>query len=166
MERSLFVGVGANLTTSCHGPPIGACRWAINRFVSISNVAIECISAFYGSAPIPASDQPDFVNAVVKLSSSIEPAAFLSLLHAIESEAGRVRSEVNAARVLDLDLLAVDDLIYPGPELVLPHPRMHERAFVLFPFCDIAPGWRHPILALTAAELRDRLSPQRIERLP
>jgi 2-amino-4-hydroxy-6-hydroxymethyldihydropteridine diphosphokinase len=123
------------------------------------------MSALYRTAPVPASDQPDFINAVVHLVADVEPVPFLRQLHHIEAEAGRVRGEPNAARVLDLDLLAVDQIVVPGPGLILPHPRMAERAFVLHPLCDVAPDWRHPQLGLTAAELRDLLPPQRIERL-
>ncbi|MGI4799158.1 MAG: 2-amino-4-hydroxy-6-hydroxymethyldihydropteridine diphosphokinase, partial [Janthinobacterium lividum] len=119
----------------------------------------------YRTAPIPASDQPDFINGVARFSGLLTPADLLSILQAIEAEAGRIRDLPNAARTLDLDLLAVGDLVIDTPRLTLPHPRLAERAFVLFPLCDVAPTWRHPVLRHTALELRDGLPPQRIERL-
>ena len=166
MQYSIIVGIGANLTSPIHGTPIDTCRWAIRRIVALPKIRVAAASSFYLTAPVPASDQPDFVNAAVRLTGLAEPEAFLQVLHAIEAEAGRVRGAVNAARVLDLDLLAVDNLISRGPGLILPHPRLAERAFVLYPLCDIAPDWRHPLLGLTALELRERLPPQHIECLP
>lgn len=166
MKHTLLVGLGANLTSSCFGPPIGTCRWAIGQIVSMTGIEFASMSAFYRSAPIPASAQPDYVNAVVKLNGTVDPRSFLQDLHRIEARAGRVRGEVNAARVLDLDLLAAGALVSAAPDLVLPHPRLAERAFVLYPLCDVAPDWQHPLLHRTAAELRDALPPQSIERLP
>ena len=128
-------------------------------------MTLAATSAWYRTAPVPRSEQPDFINGVVLLTGGIEPATLLARLHAIEAEAGRVRSVPNAARVLDLDLLAAGGRVIDSPGLVLPHPRLAERAFVLYPLCDVAPGWRHPILGRTALELRDALPPQRIERL-
>lgn len=166
MRHPILIGVGANLESATLGQPIDACRWAFRRVVSISDGAVVRTSSFYRTAPVPASDQPDFINAVFAIDADFEPEPFLQRLHDIEAEAGRVRSTPNAARILDLDLLAMGDLVRPGPGLVLPHPRLADRAFVLYPLCDVAPGWRHPSLGLTASELRDRLPPQRIEQLP
>ena len=84
----------------------------------------------------------------------------MRLLHAVEAEFGRARAVPNAARVLDLDLLAYDDLVsQPGAWPLLPHPRMAERAFVLLPLADLAPDWRHPVLGRTARELAEALPP-------
>lgn len=166
MERSLLIALGANLTSLCYGPPLETCRWAIRQLVTCLPATVTAISSWYRSAPIPASDQPDYINGVVRLLGAVAPARALEQMHAIEAQAGRVRGAVNAARVLDLDLLAADDLVLPGPGLVLPHPRLAERAFVLYPLCEIAPDWRHPVLGQTALELRDKLPPQPIARLP
>jgi 2-amino-4-hydroxy-6-hydroxymethyldihydropteridine diphosphokinase len=91
----------------------------------------------------------------------LPPAALLTRLHAIEARFGRVRGERNAARSLDLDLLAYGEITSnaAGP-LILPHPRMHQRAFVLAPLCDIAPAWRHPGLHRSAAQLLAALAPE------
>ncbi|MBV9776613.1 MAG: 2-amino-4-hydroxy-6-hydroxymethyldihydropteridine diphosphokinase, partial [Acetobacteraceae bacterium] len=132
----------------------------------LPGIKLEAVSRWYRTGPVPASDQPDYINGVIRLSGEPDPEALLRALHRIEAEAGRTRIALNAARVLDLDLLAVGDRVIARPDLVLPHPRLAERAFVLDPLCDIAPEWRHPILGRTARELRDALPPQRVEPLP
>jgi 2-amino-4-hydroxy-6-hydroxymethyldihydropteridine diphosphokinase len=106
--------------------------------------------------PLPGA--PDFLNGVALLRGRVDdPAALLQALHALEDAAGRVRPYPNAPRCLDLDLIAVDGLVRSGPGLVLPHPRAHLRRFVLQPLVEVAPGWCHPVLGLTAQALLARL---------
>lgn len=162
MSKSLLIALGSNLSDAAGRPPLENCRWALERLAEVPGLRLERSSRWYGTSPVPASDQPDYVNGAARFSGEVEPWALLATLHALEAEAGRVRAAPNAARVLDLDLLAVDDLVLPGPGLVLPHPRLSERAFVLYPLCDVAPGWRHPLLGRTASELRDGVSPDGI----
>lgn len=166
MATTFLIGLGSNLTSMCHGKPADTLRWAVDQLVSLSGIEFAEMSSWFRSAPIPASAQPDFINGAIKLAGRVAPSWLLEQMHQLEAQAGRVRGEVNAARVLDLDLLAADDMVCVGPGLVLPHPRLAGRAFVLHPLCDIAPEWRHPVLGRTAAELRDELPPQPIERLP
>lgn len=120
-------------------------------------------SPWYSSKAWPPSAQPRYVNGVAVFEGAPEPAALLSLLHEIEAYFGRRRRRANEARIIDLDLLAVDgrtagpDAAGAGP--ILPHPRMAERAFVLVPLRDVAPGWRHPVLGETVEALIARLGP-------
>ena len=165
LTESLLVALGSNLPDASGRSSLDLCRWALQQLASHPALTLEATSAWYRTAPVPISDQPDFINGVARLSGAIEPAALLALLHAIEAEAGRVRTVPNAARMLDLDLLAAGDRIIDTPDLILPHPRLADRAFVLHPLCDVAPFWRHPALGRTALELRDALPPQRIQRL-
>jgi 2-amino-4-hydroxy-6-hydroxymethyldihydropteridine diphosphokinase len=106
---------------------------------------------------VPPSDQPWYVNGVASVETALAPLALLEALLAVEAGFGRRRSVPDAARTLDLDLLDYDGRLCATATLELPHPRLHERRFVLAPLCDIAPEWRHPRLGLTAAELLARL---------
>lgn len=146
----IFVALGAN-EPSAVGPPRATLEAALVQIAREGGI-IKAQSRFYASAPVPASDQPWFVNAVVAIDTLLDPEELLALLHRIEARFGRVRRERNAARPLDLDLLAYHDLVRDTAPL-LPHPRMHERAFVLLPLAEIAPTWRHPLLKATAREL-------------
>jgi len=123
------------------------------------------VSRWFETRPVPASDQPSFINGVALLTGMAEPHRLLQALHSIEAAAGRVRGARDAARTLDLDLLAMDGLVVTTPELVLPHPRLQDRAFVLAPLLDILPGWRHPILNTTVETMLTGVSHQLVHAL-
>jgi 2-amino-4-hydroxy-6-hydroxymethyldihydropteridine diphosphokinase len=147
----IFIGLGSNLASEA-GPPATTIESALAQFTLYGITVVER-SPFYESEPVPRSDQPWFVNAVVRVETALAPDDLLMRLHAIEHSFGRVRRERNEARTLDLDLLDYDGLIRESERLVLPHPRLHERAFVLKPLFDLDPFWRHPRSDSTAAEL-------------
>ena len=153
LHCTVIVAIGANLPGPGGRGPLASCVWAVGRLEALPGLRVVSVSRWYRSAPVPPSGQPDYVNGAVRLAGEADPAALLAALHAIEAEGGRVRGAVNGARTLDLDLVAVDGLVLGGPGLVLPHPRMTERGFVLAPVCDVAPGWVHPVLGRTAAAL-------------
>jgi len=161
----ILIGIGSNLAAPPASTPLETAQTALSALAAPHLQPVGC-SSWYESAPVPASDQPWFVNAVALIASDREPERLLEWMLAVESRFGRVRGEPNAARTLDLDLLDYDGLIIESRMLTLPHPRMSERRFVLEPLCEIAPGWRHPISNLTAAELLARLPPgQPVRRL-
>jgi len=138
---------------------VRTCEAALEALAA-AGVGVRARSPWYRTAPVPASGQPDFINGVVEAATGLDPAALLSLLHRIEADFGRVRGRPNAARTLDLDLLAYGAAVRDGPDApILPHPRLHERGFVLFPLRDVAPGWRHPKLGKGIAELIAALPP-------
>lgn len=110
-------------------------------------------SPFYESAPVPVSDQPWYVNGVAQVDTALTPEELLALLHELERWFGRERRELNEARVMDLDLIAYGARVRETPPPILPHPRMADRAFVLLPLRDIAPGWIHPVSGRTVEEL-------------
>lgn len=162
----ILVGLGSNLSTPSLPTSEDVLESAV-KAIERRGIMVCARSSWFRSAPIPASDQPWFINGVVRLSSALSPHALLEALHTIEAEYGRVRSERNASRTLDLDLLAYDDLVIEeAGGLMLPHPRLAERAFVLQPLMQVAPHWRHPVNGLTAAEMLARLpADQQVERL-
>ncbi len=157
-EDAILIGVGANLSTAEHGPPLQSCKAALDAMAA-SGLTIVQVSPWYEGEPVPASDQPWYVNGVVAIATEKTPADVMSSLHDIEAAFGRRRHARNEARVLDLDLLAygryVSDL-YSWPSL--PHPRLGERAFVLLPLSDVAPGWRHPSNGQSVDDLIDALA--------
>jgi 2-amino-4-hydroxy-6-hydroxymethyldihydropteridine diphosphokinase len=131
-------------------------------------VEIRRVSPWYRTAPIPASDQPWYFNAVAEISTDLPADRLLAELHKVEDGFGRVRSTPNAARLIDLDLLDFRGEISPGGpgKATLPHPRMANRAFVVRPLADLAPEWRHPRTGVSIEALVAALPPdQIIERL-
>ena len=118
-------------------------------------------SEYYRSAPVPASTQPWYVNAVVSVDTNMNPVSLLSCLNHVENLFGRCRAGKDKARTLDLDIIDFQGLIRKGcspPEL--PHPRAHSRAFVLVPLREIAPNWQHPIMKLRIDTLINMLLPK------
>lgn len=165
-EERIFVGLGANLPSPRHGPPLLTCLAAV-AVMAETGMVVQHRSGWYRSLPVPPTGQPPFVNGVVEVRSHLSPRQLLEALHAIEADLGRMRGVRNAARIIDLDLLAYGDRVaagFGGP--VLPHPRLHRRAFVLRPLVDLAPDWRHPRLRRTVRQMLLALPPgQRVEPL-
>ncbi len=150
----ILIGVGSNIAGPQGATPRQNCHNAL-KLLEDSGVTIARRSRWYRSSPVPPSDQPWFINGVVAVEAvGLEPEPLLELLHQIELEFGRRRSQPNAPRPLDLDILDFDGRITsPDASVVLPHPRMHQRAFVLMPLSEIAPEWRHPVIGDTVSEL-------------
>ena len=160
----ILVGLGSNLPTDRLNTSELVLEEAINKLKNRGILLIDR-SGWFRSAPVPASDQPWFINGVASLKTSLDARQLLASLHDIEAELGRVRGVRNASRTLDLDLLAYDDFVVDEPEgLKLPHPRLGERAFVLRPLAELAPHWRHPVSGRTAGEMLAALPPgQQVE---
>ena len=155
-SKVILIGIGSNLESARFGPPRKIVAAALDALEG-EGVRICARSRWYASEPVPRADQPWFVNGVAALDTGLDAGALLGLLQRLEARFGRVRGVRNAARVLDLDLLDHEGQVIETPCLVLPHPRLHERRFVLVPLAEIAPLWRHPLLGLGARELLARL---------
>jgi 2-amino-4-hydroxy-6-hydroxymethyldihydropteridine diphosphokinase len=154
----ILIGIGSNLPAAGCASALDTAAAAVARLPSVG-IAVLGRSRWYMSQPVPASDQPWFVNGVVAVETSLAPMALLEALLSVEAGFGRRRSVPGAARTLDLDLLDFDGMQCAGERLVLPHPRLSERRFVLAPLAEIAPLWRHPRSEKTAAELLAALPP-------
>lgn len=140
----ILVALGANLP-SRFGLPRETIEAAYRRLEE-RGIGIAARSRLWLTEPVPVSDQPWFHNAVCRVETRLSPRLLLTLLHEVEAEFGRRRGVVNAARSLDLDLLAYGGMIIePEQGVTLPHRRLAERAFVLLPLRDVAPDWRHPV---------------------
>jgi|TARA_B110000971_G_scaffold80523_1_gene82655 2-amino-4-hydroxy-6-hydroxymethyldihydropteridine diphosphokinase len=157
--HSIFIGLGSNLED-----PQKKIKDAIQLINKIDDVTINLTSSLYETPPVGFLDQPNFINAVVQISSTINYNELLIKLFDIERIFGRIRKEKNGPRTLDLDILLFDDLILESESLIIPHPRMHERLFVLIPLLEISPAIIIPKYG-SASSLISKLKMQNIKKV-
>jgi 2-amino-4-hydroxy-6-hydroxymethyldihydropteridine diphosphokinase len=158
-STTAFIGLGANL-----GDPQAQVRRALLALAGLPGMLLVAASSLYRSAPVGHAAQPDFVNAVARIETRLGAQALLGELLATEARFGRVRQFPDAPRTLDLDLLLYGDRVIAEPGLIVPHPRMHERAFVLAPLAEIAPDIAIPGKG-RAKTLLAACSDQKIEKI-
>jgi len=171
MQNPILLGIGANLPSIAGSPT----ETVIESLAELrrTNLQIRATSQLFQTPAFPPSSGSDYVNAAVLCKSDLPPADVLAILHRVEEEFGRKRNRRWDARTLDIDLLAVGDMVLPDSavhaawrdltvrqqqqrvpdQLILPHPRLQDRSFVLVPLAEIAPDWCHPIRAQTVAEM-------------
>ena len=128
----IYIALGSNLEK-----PIKQIHSAIRSIDKIQGISVTQISSLYKTKPIGKLDQPDFINAVIELKANISPEKLHAELQSIETQAGRIRMELNEPRTLDLDILLIDEIIMKTNTLTIPHPRMHLRQFVITPLFEI-----------------------------
>jgi 2-amino-4-hydroxy-6-hydroxymethyldihydropteridine diphosphokinase len=151
-KTMILIALGANQPSHA-GPPAATLRAAL-AMLAEEGVEIVAVSTFHRTVAWPDPADPPFVNAVARIATNMTPRHLMDLLHRIEARFGRRRDARNAPRTLDLDLIDHDGLVDSPPGgPVLPHPRTHERAFVLAPLLEIAPDWAHPGLGISGTNL-------------
>jgi 2-amino-4-hydroxy-6-hydroxymethyldihydropteridine diphosphokinase len=180
-KHDLLLAFGANLTSYVGAPEI-TLRAALDLLKN-SGAVIRGVSLFYSTPAFPAGNGPDYVNAAAKISADWSPDEALAVCHRIEAEMGRERVARWGQRTLDIDLIAHGDQVLPDAQthaywrrlspqaqrelapdqLILPHPRLSDRAFVLVPLADVAPDWVHPLLGRSVLQMRDALDPAELE---
>jgi 2-amino-4-hydroxy-6-hydroxymethyldihydropteridine diphosphokinase len=146
-----YVALGSNL-----GDRAGNIAAALDRLACAELTVTKVSSLLENRAVGGPADSPDFLNAVAEIRTSLDPHRLLDRLLDVEAQLGRVRSRKWEPRVIDLDIVLYAGQVLSSPRLTIPHPLMHERAFVMIPLAQIAPDALHPILKQTAAQLRDR----------
>jgi 2-amino-4-hydroxy-6-hydroxymethyldihydropteridine diphosphokinase len=158
-KHTAYIGLGSNLDDPCEH-----LLHALRELASLPHIQVFATSSFYRSAPLGYLEQPDFINAVAELETTLSPGALLDALLGLERECGRTREFRNAPRTLDLDVLLYDDLRHHEHSLTIPHPQMHLRAFVLCPLLEIAPDCVIPGVG-SAAEALLSCQQQQLERI-
>lgn len=157
MLKTVYLSLGSNL-----GDRAANLRTAIDRLATAGKVA--AVSSFYETEPVEFTEQPWFLNCVVKLETEKMPKQLLAALLEIERQMGRRRERKKGPRLIDLDILLFGSSVIQAKGLTIPHPAMHERRFVLEPLAEIAPDLRHPVLKQTIRELRNALSGQAVRK--
>lgn len=149
MLESVFISIGSNLEDS-----LSNCKRAVELLAE--SVLVKSVSSFYETAPWGVTDQPDFVNLAVEIETELTPLRLLAVLKSIESRMGRpeaVSEERWGPRVIDLDIIFFGDFVIDTGDIIIPHPLMSERAFVLVPLMEIAPDVVHPVLKKSVTQL-------------
>ena len=156
-----YIAIGSNM-----GDPLNNCREGIRLMCDDRDIRLLAQSPYYRTAPIDYTDQEWFINAAVKIETSLAPLALMHRLQAVQDMMGRVPTVRFGPRTLDLDIIFYQDTILDDPHLTIPHPRMHKRRFVLQPVCDIDPAVVHPVLCLDVQTLlyQSDVQDQKIER--
>lgn len=156
MRHIAYISIGSNV-----GDRAENCSGAMAAIGAADGIEVISRSKLFWTEPVDYLDQPWFVNAMVKISTTLEPLELLNVLKQIERESGRAEQKIRfGPRVLDLDILFYEDRVINSDRLVVPHPRMHQRGFVLRPFCDIDPTVEHPVYKKNVQQLFDLLDEQ------
>jgi 2-amino-4-hydroxy-6-hydroxymethyldihydropteridine diphosphokinase len=159
VHKTVYLSIGSNL-----GDRAANLREAIQKLEDLGKV-VE-VSSFYETEPVELTAQPWFLNCAVKLDTEKMPRQLISAILSLEQSMGRQRKQKKGPRIIDIDILLFGSSVIEIPSLTIPHPKLHERRFVLEPLAEIAPDARHPVFKRSMRELRDALPPgQTVKRL-
>ena len=161
-NKKIIIGIGGNLKSEEGTHPIKVAMKAISYFKDYS-INVTNQSSWYETEPIPKSDQPNFFNCIVLADTNLNELDVLKSLHEIEHKLGRKRRIVNEARVIDLDLIDYSNKILMNKEIIIPHPRAHQRRFVMEPLAELDKNWVHPILKINISKILKNLHNQNIK---
>jgi len=159
MSHTVFISLGSNVGN--RAAYLESAREELRR-----KLLLEAISPIYETKPWGFTDQPDFLNQVVRCATDLEPQALLVTLKSLEAQLGRIPTFHYGPRQIDLDILMFDDLVLNSPDLTLPHPHFHERAFVLVPLAELAPELVHPVLKSSIYDLLTHLDTSSVKSYP
>lgn len=151
--ETVFIGVGSN-----QGNALAHCVEALDQLIRTPGIEVVRRSRWFRTEPFGNSAQPWFINGVIELQTAWDPFKLLDRCQSLETEHGRTRTISWGPRTLDLDILLWENRVMSSQRLVIPHPWMHCRRFVLAPLCDLAPGWRHPLSNVTMKTLLDKIA--------
>ncbi|MBT4485646.1 MAG: 2-amino-4-hydroxy-6-hydroxymethyldihydropteridine diphosphokinase [Candidatus Latescibacteria bacterium] len=155
-----YLGLGSNIGNRFEN---------LNEAVRLLNEAAEIrvmnVSKIYETVPVGGPEQPDYLNAAVEIETTLEPATLYQQCSTIERALGRVRMERYGPRIIDIDIVLYEQLVVKTDDLNIPHPQMHERAFVLCPLADLAPDCVHPVLGLTVSELLECVNQSGVQKI-
>ena len=160
-NQNVIISIGGNIKSKDGSHPIQVAEKAINCFKDYSITVIKR-SKWYESDPIPKSDQPKFFNCIIFANTFLKALDVLNSLHKIENLFGRERKLVNEPRVIDLDLIDYSNKIFRNKEIIIPHPRAHQRRFVMEPLAELDKNWIHPILKINIKRILNGLDNQNI----
>ena len=152
MAHNVFIGIGSNI-----GDRHSNCKSSIDQIVRDHRAEFSALSSFYITSPVSPVPQEEFLNCVLRIRWHGSPLELLALLNHVEAAMGRVRAVPQGPRLIDLDILLIDDLILETTELTVPHPRLHERKFTLVPVLEIEPSAVHPRLGRPLKEFLDEI---------
>ena len=161
-NQKIIIGIGGNIKSEDGDHPIKVAMKAI-RYLKDYSINITNQSSWYETEPIPKSNQPNFFNCIVFAKTVLNELDVLKSLHEIEYRLGRRRILVNEARVIDLDLIDYSNKILRNKEIIIPHPRAHQRRFVMEPLAELDKNWIHPILKTNIKKILDELNNQKIK---
>ena len=159
MTHNAFIGIGSNI-----GDRYSNCKSSIDRILSDPRAEFLALSSFYVTSPVSPVPQGDFLNAVLRILWHGSPLELLAVLQSIETAMGRIRDVPEGPRIIDLDILLVDDLLLETAELTIPHPRLHERKFTLVPILELEPAAVHPGLGRPLREFLDEIGMEQVVR--